>query len=94
MFPVTNNYFPVLISGFFGHDCFKCVCKYANQCIEIDKLKKKNPYVKTGIKQSTNELDAGANFSSIRLDAACQALDSVVRGPPTGAHTFENKKGC
>ena len=65
---------------------------HANQYIETDKLKKKNPYVKTVRRQSTNELDAGANFSSIRLDATCQALDSVVGRLPAHAQTFEKYK--
>ena len=52
----------------------------------------KNPYVKTGRKQSTDELDAGDNFSTIRLDATCQALDSVVGGLPAHAQTFEKYK--
>ena len=55
-------------------------------------IKKKSPYVKTGRKQSTNELDAGANFLSIRLDATCQALDTVVGGLPVHTQTFERYK--
>ena len=43
-------------------------------------------------KQMTNELDAGTNFSSIRLDAICQALDSVIGGLPTHAQAFEKYK--